>query len=202
MFEHTSIYDLILFILALFGVYCAGLYAIQKMCNISAQEAKALLWQKIRDGLPGTRQNLPLAEETISEILDTAEKFSAISRKNTVLTFNNYSEIPSLRVEVMDSSFMEHWAVMESNISRSFGKMFAYNGIPGDVYITYERTVTENLYRIVAYWATTQKSRRALEQKRRNIAEYGRRMEMEKSAPFIDRDLETEMENFEDECKN
>ena len=202
MFEHTSIYDLILFILALFGVYCAGLYAIQKMCNISAQEAKALLWQKIRDGLPGTRQNLPLAEETISEILDTAEKFSAIARKNTVLTFNNYSEIPSLRVEVMDSSFMEHWAVMESNISRSFGKMFAYNGIPGDVYITYERTVTENLYRIVAYWATTQKSRRALEQKRRNIAEYGRRMEMEKSAPFIDRDLETEMENFEDECKN
>lgn len=141
-------------------------------------------------------------EETISEILDTAEKFSAISRKNTVLSFNNYSEIPSLRVEVMDSSFMEHWAVMESNISRSFGKMFAYNGIPGDVYITYERTVTENLFRIVAYWATTQKSRRALEQKRRNIAEYGRRMEMEKSAPFVDRELDKEMECLEDGREN
>ena len=121
MFEHTSIYDLILFVLALFGVYCAGLYAIQKMCNISVQEAKALLWQKIKDGLPGARLNLPISEESVAEILDTIVQFSAITRKNTVLAYNNYCEPPSLRIEIMDSGFMEHWAVIEGNIYRSFG---------------------------------------------------------------------------------
>lgn len=202
MLKDINVLEVTYFILVLFGVYCAGLYAIQKMCNISAQEAKALLWGKIKDGLPGARLNLPVAEETVAEILDTIVQFSAITRKNTVLAYNNYSEPPSLRIEIMDSGFMEHWAVIEGNIYRSFGKLFSYSGVDGLVYVTYERTLTENLYRVTAYWATTPRSKKALEKMRGNIMEYNRRMDMEKSAPFVDRDLETEMEGVEDGRKH
>lgn len=83
---------------------------------------------------------------------------------------------------------------MESNISRVLQKLFTYQGADGDFYVTYERTVTENLYRIVVYWATSQRSQKALEKLRRNIMEYRRRVEMEKTAPFIDEKLEDEMD--------
>lgn len=202
MVTPISLSQLIMLILSLFGVYCMGLYAIQKICNISVQEAKALLWQKIKDGLPGARLNLPVAEGTVAEILDIIAQFSAISRENTSITFNNYSEPPSLRIEIMDSSFTEHWAAIESNIYRSFGKLFSYSGVDGLVYVAYERTVEENLYRIAAYWATAPRSKKALEKMRANIMEYNRRVEMEKNAPFADRELDREMENFEDGRKN
>lgn len=196
MFKEIDIMDLILLALALFGLYCSVIYAIQKFCNTSAQDARSILWEWLKNGLPGTRQNLPLPEETIAEILDTIVQFSAISRKNTAFTCNNYTEPPSLRVEIMDSDFMEHWAVMEGNVYRSFEKLFSYNGVSGEVYITYERTLTENSYHIAAYWATTPRSKKALEQMRQNITEYNRRMELEKSAPFVDRELDKEMERL------
>ena len=202
MITSISFSQFILLILSLFGMYCMGLYAIQKICHISAPEAKALLWQKIRDGLPGARLNLMIAEETIAEILDTITQYSAISRKNTALTYNNYSEPPSLRIEIMDSCFSEHWAVIEGNIYRSFEKLFSYAGVDGLAYVTCERTVTENLYRVVAYWATTPRSKKALEKMRGNIMAYNRRMDMEKNAPFVDRELDKEMERFEDDRKN
>lgn len=202
MFSEINILEVIYFILALFGVYCMGLYAIQKICNISVQEAKALLWQRIKDGLPGARLNLMISEETVTEILDTITQFSSISRKNTALTYNNYSEPPSLRIEIMDSNFMEHWAVIESNIYRSFGKLFSYSGVDGLAYVAYERTLTQDLYRVTAYWATAPRSKKALEKMRSNIMEYNRRMDMEKNAPFVDRDLEKEMENFGDGRKD
>lgn len=198
MITSSNLSQLVMFILLLFGAYCMGLYAIQKICNISVQEAKALLWQRIKDGLPGARLNLMIAEETVAEILDTITQFSSISRKNTALTYNNYSEPPSLRIEIMDSNFMEHWTVIESNIYRSFGKLFSYSGVDGLAYVAYERTLTQDLYRVTAYWATTPRSKKALEKMRANIMEYNRRTDMEKNAPFVDRDLEKEMENLED----
>lgn len=202
MITSINFSQLILLILSLFGVYCMGLYAIQKICNISVQEAKALLWQRIKDGLPGARLNLMITEETVAEILDTITQFSSISRKNTALTYNNYSEPSSLRIEIMDSNFMEHWAVIESNIYRSFGKLFSYSGVDGLAYVAYERTLTQDLYRVTAYWATAPRSKKALEKMRSNIMEYNRRMDMEKNAPFVDRDLEKEMENFGDGRKD
>lgn len=72
----------------------------------------------------------------------------------------------------------------------------------GLAYVTCERTVTENLYRVVAYWATTPRSKKALEKMRGNIMAYNRRMDMEKNAPFVDRELDKEMERFEDDRKN
>lgn len=202
MFEQTSIFDILLFTIAVYGAYCAGLYAIQKLCHISVQEAKALFWQRVMDGLPGVRLNLMIAEETIAEILDIIVQFSAISRKNTILTFNNYSKIPFLCIEILDPGFMEHWAVIESNIYRSFRKLFSYAGVYGLAYVTFERTVTQDLYRIVVYWATTPRSKKALEKMRSNIIEYNRQMDMEKNAPFIDQELEKEMEDLEDGRKN
>lgn len=181
-------------VLILFAAYCSGIYLLQKIYHLSVQEAKAIIWQKIRDALPGAQPNIPMKEETLVEILDVTEKFSEISRKNTVWTYNNFSEIPFLRVEVMDSGFENHWSIMESNISRVLQKLFTYQGADGDFYVTYERTVTENLYRIVVYWATSQRSQKALEKLRRNIMEYRRRVEMEKTAPFIDEKLEDEMD--------
>ncbi len=194
MFESVTILDIFLMVLILFAAYCSGIYLLQKIYHLSVQEAKAIIWQKIRDALPGAQPNIPMKEETLVEILDVTEKFSEISRKNTVWTYNNFSEIPFLRVEVMDSGFENHWSIMESNISRVLQKLFTYQGADGDFYVTYERTVTENLYRIVVYWATSQRSQKALEKLRRNIMEYRRRVEMEKTAPFIDEKLEDEMD--------
>ena len=194
MFESVTILDIFLMVLILFAAYCSGIYLLQKIYHLSVQEAKAIIWQKIRDALPGAQPNIPMKEETLGEILDVTEKFSEISRKNTVWTYNNFSEIPFLRVEVMDSGFENHWSIMESNISRVLQKLFTYQGADGDFYVTYERTVTENLYRIVVYWATSQRSQKALEKLRRNIMEYRRRVEMEKTAPFIDEKLEDEMD--------
>ncbi|MCI8496438.1 MAG: hypothetical protein HFI74_12335 [Lachnospiraceae bacterium] len=194
MFESVTILDIFLSVLILFAAYCSGIYLLQKIYHLSVQEAKAIIWQKIRDALPGAQPNIPMKEETLVEILDVTEKFSEISRKNTVWTYNNFSEIPFLRVEVMDSGFENHWSIMESNISRVLQKLFTYQGADGDFYVTYERTVTENLYRIVVYWATSQRSQKALEKLRRNIMEYRRRVEMEKTAPFIDEKLEDEMD--------
>lgn len=140
--------------------------------------------------------------EDRADILSVIWEFSSLKPKNTRYAVNPFPEIPTFRAEILDPNFMEHWEVIEGNLYRVFDRMFAYRGVEGDAYITYERTSRNSQYQIVAYWATTRRSRKKLAEMRQNILEYDRRMDEEKSAPFIDRELEKEMENLEDGYKD
>lgn len=189
-------------ILLAFAVYAGSVMMIAEIKHVDVKKARKIFWKGLLDLIGFFETDIPLGMEDRADILSVIWEFSSLKPKNTRYAVNPFPEIPTFRAEILDPNFMEHWEVIEGNLYRVFNRMFAYRGVEGDAYITYERTSRNSQYQIVAYWATTRRSRKKLAELRQNILEYDRRMDEEKSAPFIDRELEKEMENLEDGYKD
>lgn len=198
--------DMILIALSLFGIYALIVVGISSMKQVEIKEAKRIFRQDFL-GFFNHLQNFfatefQLGQGDILDILSVIAKFSSIQMKNTKWVVDNFATPPYFRVEILDPDFLEHFYVIENTIRNIFGRIFAYNSMDGIVHVTYERTLKNDIYQVVVFWATTPRSKKALEKMRSNIMEYNRRMDMEKNAPFIDRELDKEMEDLEDGSKN
>lgn len=197
-----SIFDILLLTLAAFLGYALLIIGISGIKNVDMKKAKEMFWQDFWNLGSFFAAEVQLGQGDIFDILSVVAKFSSIQFENTKWTVNNFSPIPNLRVEILDSDFQNHFDVIENNIRNIFGRIFAYNSTDGLVNVTYERTLQKNVFHVVVSWAATRKSKKALQQQIQSAAAYNRQTDIEKSSPFIDRELEKEMEDFEDGRKN
>lgn len=191
---YEIIVKLILVVLLFCIIYAIAVYVLAMCKKISIRESRHLFWETFFEIMSCPAGNAQLSQEDTADILSKVQTFSALDIKNTRWEYHSLDIIPFIKVEILDTHFLEDWGAIEGNICIIIERMFAYNGVSGIYYVTYERTLKKDQYYIIVYWATARKSVRALQKKCQSISDYQRKINLSQNAPYTDRDLEAEMD--------
>lgn len=195
----NNIFVIILAISAVSAGYAGFVYCVKsRHKNFTTRQSRNYVNREATELFTSAPVNLPLGSQEKAEIIETVSQFSVISKRNARSQTCLYEKIPYVRLEIMDSDFPSHWQILRANLERTFERMFAYNGVDGLVLVTYEKTVQDNIYHIVIFWANAYSSKKALRKKCQSMENYDRKMEMEKNAPFVDRELDDEIHRMDD----
>lgn len=143
-FERIAAYIVLLGILYIFLIYLLTQYK-----KISIKESKAFVKELFFKVVSYSSGNLQLLQGDIADILSAIAKFSSINAEHTKWEMNCFASIPNFCVEIYDSDFLSYFDVIRANIGNIFERMFAYHSLNGLYFITYERTLNQNLYQVV-----------------------------------------------------